>query len=834
MAETVGSLLVRLGLDSGAFRSGLDVAEKEFRSVQKRFEGIGKKIAGVGKTVTLGVTAPLAAIGAAGAAAAGELAKSVPELEKLAQISGTGFEEFQRLAYAARSVGIEGDKLGDILKDVNDKIGDFQSTGGGAMKDFFEQIGPKVGVTAEAFKNLSGADALQLYYNSLKKAGVSQAEMTFYMEALASDATALAPLLEDNGKAMKEMGANAAVIGAGDVGSLKAYVEAQRQMGEAFKKLTIAVVNSGLLDAVTGFVTKVADFASRLSKTNPQLLQFAVGFGAVAAAVGPLVTMFGGLVQIMAPLLAAFSLSGAAAGASAAGTAAAGTAAAGASTGFAALAAAAAPWIAGAAAVAGAGYLIYKNWDKIAPVLNDLWQTVSETLGPPLQEIVSTVTTMMSELWNGPFGDAIREAGSRLATFGKAVLDTLGPVLLGALKLVFQQIGNVLKALLDFGRAIGSLFDGDIIGAFRNLGSAINNLFGGLPAKVIGWIAEMVRGIGQWMGAKLNAIWDGVKKKVDAVTGWFRDMYVAVVGNSFVPDMVDEIGQHMRRLDKELVDPARKATGKAAEAFRALQEEVADILARLFPEQAARITFDKERAALDAYHKAGKLSADAHAAAVEALKREYLGLDRDRAALTPGQEAPGITLSEGSKSIEEMVREAQGRFVDVMTNMKDQAQITKVSIVQTFEEMAQGVLDAVDQLAGAIKGGGFLNILRGVIGLGLQLGKTGLFGSKIQTSLLTPIAGARALGGPVMSGRPYLVGEKGPELFTPRSSGRITPNNELGGGRVEVRIVPTPYFDAHVDGRASVQVARAAPGIASAGAAGGLAQMQRKGSRRLA
>ena len=56
MAETVGSLLVRLGLDSGAFRSGLDVAEKEFRNVQKRFEGIGKKIAGVGKTMTLGIT----------------------------------------------------------------------------------------------------------------------------------------------------------------------------------------------------------------------------------------------------------------------------------------------------------------------------------------------------------------------------------------------------------------------------------------------------------------------------------------------------------------------------------------------------------------------------------------------------------------------------------------------------------------------------------------------------------------------------------------------------------------------------------------------------------
>lgn len=41
---------------------------------------------------------------------------------------------------------------------------------------------------------------------------------------------------------------------------------------------------------------------------------------------------------------------------------------------------------------------------------------------------------------------------------------------------------------------------------------------------------------------------------------------------------------------------------------------------------------------------------------------------------------------------------------------------------------------------------------------------------------------ARAAGGPVRGGRSYLVGERGPELFTPTTSGSITPNHELGGG----------------------------------------------------
>jgi hypothetical protein len=40
----------------------------------------------------------------------------------------------------------------------------------------------------------------------------------------------------------------------------------------------------------------------------------------------------------------------------------------------------------------------------------------------------------------------------------------------------------------------------------------------------------------------------------------------------------------------------------------------------------------------------------------------------------------------------------------------------------------------------------------------------------------------RALGGPVMSGGSYLVGEQGPELFTPSTSGNISPTGTFGSG----------------------------------------------------
>lgn len=50
------------------------------------------------------------------------------------------------------------------------------------------------------------------------------------------------------------------------------------------------------------------------------------------------------------------------------------------------------------------------------------------------------------------------------------------------------------------------------------------------------------------------------------------------------------------------------------------------------------------------------------------------------------------------------------------------------------------------------------------------------------------LAGARADGGPVSGGSAYLVGERGPEIFKPNTSGSIVPNHALGGGNVSITV----------------------------------------------
>jgi hypothetical protein len=98
-----------------------------------------------------------------------------------------------------------------------------------------------------------------------------------------------------------------------------------------------------------------------------------------------------------------------------------------------------------------------------------------------------------------------------------------------------------------------------------------------------------------------------------------------------------------------------------------------------------------------------------------------------------------------------------------------------------------------------------------VINLGSQIGGAigGVFG------------GGRAAGGPVMRGTTYLVGEQGPELFTPSSSGSIIPNNALGrSGGSTINLTVNGAIDPEGTARTIVNILNnsAARGTLGAGA----------------
>lgn len=222
---SAGSIVIDLLMRTGAFETDTaraeSIAKKRAAAIDDAFAKMGRQIAISG-----------AAAGAAIAAMVVQTTNTAGEIINLARVSGASTDEFQRMAAAAKSVGVEQDQLGDIFKDFREKIGEFVATGGGEMKDFFEQIAPKVGITADAFRNLSGPQALQLYFSSLEKAGLSTEQMSFYLESAANDATKLIPLMRDNGKEMFALGDAASEAGRIMSGeTLAASQELSKQMG---------------------------------------------------------------------------------------------------------------------------------------------------------------------------------------------------------------------------------------------------------------------------------------------------------------------------------------------------------------------------------------------------------------------------------------------------------------------------------------------------------------------------------------------------------------------------------------------------------------------------
>lgn len=191
-------------------KADLDQARNEVRGLGGDVETLGDKSEKASSEMgQMGAAIGKAAGALVAAAASGAFASwikgsidAAAQLQGLANVAGTTTTQFQEWAVGARTVGVSNEQLSDILKDVNDKVGDFLQTGAGPMADFFNGIAPQIGVTADEFRSLSGADALQLYVSSLEKANLSQGEMTFYMEAIASDATKLLPLLTGGGAGM--------------------------------------------------------------------------------------------------------------------------------------------------------------------------------------------------------------------------------------------------------------------------------------------------------------------------------------------------------------------------------------------------------------------------------------------------------------------------------------------------------------------------------------------------------------------------------------------------------------------------------------------------------
>ena len=130
-----------------------------------------------------------------------------------------------------------------------------------------------------------------------------------------------------------------------------------------------------------------------------------------------------------------------------------------------------------------------------------------------------------------------------------------------------------------------------------------------------------------------------------------------------------------------------------------------------------------------------------------------------------------------------------------------------------FEDLKRVALAAMAEIAAAAIRSGINAMMSGGKGGGGGGGTTAtLMAAAAQAISAYFGAPGRATGGPVSPGRPYLVGERGPELFVPTASGRVETGASGGGGRdvrVSIRIDSGGGSEPQALARSSRQVARA-------------------------
>ena len=145
----------------------------------------------------------------------------------------------------------------------------------------------------------------------------------------------------------------------------------------------------------------------------------------------------------------------------------------------------------------------------------------------------------------------------------------------------------------------------------------------------------------------------------------------------------------------------------------------------------------------------------------------------------------GSETDEFSKRAAESIQDSLGRglsdaldgqfkdigksFLKMIRDMVAQAAAARISRAMFGDLVKGGEGDGI-----------FGQLLRAAGGALLGGGSTPGLSNATEIVAPTGLAGARADGGPVAAGKSYLVGERGHEVFVPKSDGSIIPNHELG------------------------------------------------------
>lgn len=735
-AVVIGALRVDLGLSTASFKKDANAAARTAEQLGKKVQNVGKGIAIAGAGMSAAITAPLGILIKdaipAGIAANEALGLVEAGLKSMGPVAGRTSEQLQDMAVDLQNMSTFDDT--DILRGVTSNMLTF----GNIQGEVFDRAQKAVvDMSARLGTDLQGS-AIQVGkalndpikgVSALADVGVSFSE----------EQTKMIKKLTEGGRAAE---AQAIILS-----------ELEKQYGGSAQAMRDAAPGSDMVNQWDDLKQTIGQMAleflppltdalgsvlSSFNSLSPETKKLVLGVALAVAAIGPLLVGLGAVVSAIGTLIAT-------------GPAIAGF--------FAAIKAASMTLLASPLGIViglvGAVVAAWYYWDEIVAVVDKVGAAVSDWYSANIKPTV----------------DRVLDAIGSIVDFFR---DTFGPV---------------IQKQIDF---YSALFSGDFAGAFEiakefataALG-AIGTAFLNLHTKAIEAIGNLVRGVGEWIQGKLGKIFGWLKEKVDAAAGWFFNMYDAVVGHSYVPDMIDGIEAEFARLDSVMVDKAAKTTETVKEKFRRMAGELRGLLDRLFPEigEANQYRYDIRLI------EGSDLDDAAKAEARRRLRDERYG-----------EMTPTINGDDYVPLIDQIDWKATNKKLDdfVRKSLPDFSKRTAeetAKVIESFAGMAKNVLGSVRGMIDGFKSGDIIGGLMGLADLVSQVfgaigaikgggGLGSIFGAGGGGYGTGGYGGPRALGGAVMAGKTYRVGERGPEYLTVGARGHITPDKDFRRGGV--------------------------------------------------
>lgn len=456
---------------------------------------------------------------------------------------------------------------------------------------------------------------------------------------------------------------------------------------------------------------------------------------------------------------------------------------------------------------------LQSSFDKMGNSFNKLGITIGEILAPAVKAVVDSITWLVEGLtdvinigvkFTGWIIDAVKWIDAIKVSFGPfhlSLLDILNPI--SRVISIIQMMVDTFKLLVQWaGKGIDAIKNTGISEKMTDMFSTLTEPFKNVDL-LLTQVVESLKKMISWLKKKLSF---GLSEEETAKE-------IEKIQKSILSDRKLEIKDLERIVHLvESYAEAQKAAGKAAKentegilkSRKAAKKAKAEVLKDLQDALAA------ENFVIDIDVDLGNIDVGD---SLEQIQLLYFILEKH-------PEFKVMFVGEGStvKPLSEKIKEMKG-LVDgfdsniesktpaikvAFTDMAGDSLTTAMSVMESsfnsmfdsvidgtlnvqsaFKDMAISVLETIAKMLASQAIASFVSLLGGTV-MGMF---TGGGGTSPHIGAGGTTAVGMAVGGPVKENRPYMIGEKGPELFVPDQAGKIIPNDKMKGGGGSINVV---------------------------------------------